>query len=95
MSFATQNPPIYIKVCVCLYLVTPISKLTGPLVFNDVFRGFIQFISIMQFKAGKQLLAYKEHFCFLELVNILKSFTDFVIYTVLSDVLVFNTLHFI
>jgi len=50
----------------------PFHKLTGPLVFSEVFRGLIQCILTMKVKAGKRLLAYKEHFCFLELVNILK-----------------------
>jgi hypothetical protein len=65
-------PPIYITVFIYLYLVTPISKLTGPLVFSEVFRGFIHCILTMKFKAVQRLLASIERFCFLELVNILK-----------------------
>ena len=74
MSFPTQpppSPPIY-TVCVYLYLVTLISKLTGPLVFNEVFRGFIPLHLDQKFKAVERLLACVESFCFLELVNILK-----------------------
>ena len=57
-------PPQFISRFVHLYWVTPISKLTGALAFNDVFRGFMQCISTVTVKTGKRLLAYKEHFCF-------------------------------